>query len=277
MVNFNFKNGNLKNFIAAGNSWCSALVKRTDGCILFCSCSAGGDTLRCLLWQSEERHHLGEPLLHPVPWRPPRQGGPSWRWDGRVRGCEGRGVAQRRLHLCEGPPPLENIGWSHLAHCLTLLLVVFLQTVQLRGAAVIKARKLSSAMSAAKAICDHMRDIWFGTKEVRGICFQLQFCASVKTVFQMICPWVQPYFYLQGEFISMGVYAAGNSYGVPEDLIYSFPVQIKVRHHHGDVCSSSWRYVHLAPAIYVMNTPLEKIEFRLFLYIISYIYWSNWL
>lgn len=40
------------------------------------------------------------------------------------------------------------------------------QTVQQRGAAVIKARKLSSAMSAAKAICDHMRDIWFGTKEV---------------------------------------------------------------------------------------------------------------
>ncbi|TWW59134.1 Malate dehydrogenase, cytoplasmic [Takifugu flavidus] len=71
----------------------------------------------------------------------------------------------------------------------------FISTVQLRGAAVIKSRKLSSAMSAAKAICDHMRDIWFGTKE--------------------------------GEFISMGVYAAGNSYGVPEDLIYSFPVQIK--------------------------------------------------
>lgn len=41
------------------------------------------------------------------------------------------------------------------------------QTVQQRGAAVIKARKLSSAMSAAKAICDHMKDIWFGTREVR--------------------------------------------------------------------------------------------------------------
>lgn len=26
----------------------------------------------------------------------------------------------------------------------------------------------------------------------------------------------------------MGVYAAGNTYGVPEDLIYSFPVEIKV-------------------------------------------------
>ncbi|KAF1375469.1 hypothetical protein PFLUV_G00220520 [Perca fluviatilis] len=71
----------------------------------------------------------------------------------------------------------------------------FIATVQQRGAAVIKARKLSSAMSAAKAICDHMRDIWSGTPE--------------------------------GEFISMGVYSSANSYGVPEDLIYSFPVQIK--------------------------------------------------
>ena len=42
-----------------------------------------------------------------------------------------------------------------------------LQTVQKRGAAVIAARKLSSAMSAAKAICDHMRDWWNGTKDVR--------------------------------------------------------------------------------------------------------------
>lgn len=71
----------------------------------------------------------------------------------------------------------------------------FISTVQQRGAAVIKARKLSSAMSAAKAICDHMRDIWTGTPE--------------------------------GDFISMGVYSSGNSYGVPDDLIYSFPVQIK--------------------------------------------------
>lgn len=39
----------------------------------------------------------------------------------------------------------------------------FIKTVQQRGAAVIKARKLSSALSAAKAIGDHMRDWWFGT------------------------------------------------------------------------------------------------------------------
>jgi len=34
---------------------------------------------------------------------------------------------------------------------------------------VIAARKLSSAMSAAKAICDHARDWWQGTKNVRKI------------------------------------------------------------------------------------------------------------
>ncbi|XP_068182788.1 malate dehydrogenase, cytoplasmic-like [Antennarius striatus] len=71
----------------------------------------------------------------------------------------------------------------------------FITTVQKRGAAVIKARKLSSAMSAAKAICDHLRDIWNGTPE--------------------------------NDFISMGVYSSGNPYGVPDDLIYSFPVKIK--------------------------------------------------
>ncbi|CAL1577968.1 unnamed protein product [Knipowitschia caucasica] len=71
----------------------------------------------------------------------------------------------------------------------------FITTVQQRGAAVIKARKLSSAMSAAKAICDHMRELWSGTP--------------------------------QGEFTSMGVYSTGNPYGVPDDLVYSFPVHIK--------------------------------------------------
>lgn len=35
-------------------------------------------------------------------------------------------------------------------------------------------------------------------------------------------------FCFQGEFVSMGVISDGNSYGVPEDLLYSFPVVIKV-------------------------------------------------
>jgi len=70
----------------------------------------------------------------------------------------------------------------------------FITTVQQRGAAVIKARKLSSAASAAKAILDHMRDWIFGTHE--------------------------------GEFVSMGVRSDG-SYGIEKDLIYSFPVTTK--------------------------------------------------
>lgn len=70
----------------------------------------------------------------------------------------------------------------------------FIKTVQNRGAAVIKARKLSSAMSAAKAICDHMRDWWFGTNE--------------------------------GEWVSMAVPSDG-SYEIEQDLMYSFPVTIK--------------------------------------------------
>ncbi|NXC14531.1 MDHC protein, partial [Corythaeola cristata] len=82
----------------------------------------------------------------------------------------------------------------------------FILTVQQRGAAVIKARKLSSAMSAAKAICDHVRDIWFGTPA--------------------------------GEFVSMGVISDGNSYGVPEDLLYSFPVVIK---------DKTWKFVEGLP------------------------------
>ncbi|XP_076442750.1 malate dehydrogenase, cytoplasmic-like [Babylonia areolata] len=69
----------------------------------------------------------------------------------------------------------------------------FITTVQKRGAAVIKARKLSSAMSAAKAAADHMKDWWCGTEE--------------------------------GRWVSMGVLSKGD-YGIPEGLMYSFPVTI---------------------------------------------------
>ncbi|XP_064603972.1 malate dehydrogenase, cytoplasmic-like [Liolophura sinensis] len=74
----------------------------------------------------------------------------------------------------------------------------FIKTVQQRGGAVIKARKLSSAMSAAKAICDHMRDWWFGTKG--------------------------------NDWVSMGVPSDGNPYGIPDGLVYSFPVRVKPDH-----------------------------------------------
>jgi len=70
----------------------------------------------------------------------------------------------------------------------------FITTIQNRGAAVIAARKLSSAASAAQAIVDHMRDWAKGTPE--------------------------------GEIVSMGVWSDG-SYGIAKDLIYSFPVTCK--------------------------------------------------
>jgi len=70
----------------------------------------------------------------------------------------------------------------------------FITTVQKRGAAVIAARKLSSAMSAAKAACDHMRDWFLGTPE--------------------------------GEFTSMGVFSDG-SYNIPQGIMYSYPVTCK--------------------------------------------------
>lgn len=70
----------------------------------------------------------------------------------------------------------------------------FIETIQKRGAAVIAARKMSSAMSAAKAAGDHMRDWWNGTKK--------------------------------GEWTSMGVVSDG-SYGIPADIVFSFPVTIE--------------------------------------------------
>jgi len=66
----------------------------------------------------------------------------------------------------------------------------FIPAVQKRGAAVIKARKLSSAASAANAIADHLRDWLLGTP--------------------------------QGEMVSMAVPSDG-SYGIAAGVIYSYP------------------------------------------------------
>lgn len=68
---------------------------------------------------------------------------------------------------------------------------VFIKTVQTRGAAVIAARKLSSAMSAAKAISDHLTT-WLNGTPV-------------------------------GEHSSMAIASEG-SYGIPKGIFYSFPV-----------------------------------------------------
>lgn len=67
----------------------------------------------------------------------------------------------------------------------------FITTVQQRGAAIIKARGLSSALSAASSVCDHVRDWVLGTKP--------------------------------GEWVSMGVVSDG-AYGTQQGLVFSFPV-----------------------------------------------------
>jgi len=66
----------------------------------------------------------------------------------------------------------------------------FLPTVGKRGAAIIEARGLSSAASAANAAIDHMRDWALGTG---------------------------------GRWTTMGIPSDG-SYGIPEDVMYGFPV-----------------------------------------------------
>lgn len=67
----------------------------------------------------------------------------------------------------------------------------FIPLVQQRGAAIIKARGASSAASAASAAIDHMHDWALGSG---------------------------------GKWVSMGVHSQGNSYGIDEDIIYSFPI-----------------------------------------------------
>jgi malate dehydrogenase len=67
---------------------------------------------------------------------------------------------------------------------------VFLPTVGKRGAAVIAARGLSSAASAANAAIDHMRDWALGTG---------------------------------GEWVTMGVPSNGE-YGIPQDVMFGYPV-----------------------------------------------------
>ena len=70
----------------------------------------------------------------------------------------------------------------------------FIPTVATRGAAILEARGLSSAASAANATVEHMRDWALGTPE--------------------------------GDWVSMSVPSDG-SYGVPEGLISSFPCVVK--------------------------------------------------
>eukprot|EP00501_MAST-03F_sp_TOSAG23-6_P001281 GSMAST32.ASY1.ANO1.1329.1 assembled CDS len=65
-------------------------------------------------------------------------------------------------------------------------------TVRSRGKAVINARGKSSALSAANAIGLHLHDWYHGSRS--------------------------------GDFVSMGIPTDGNDYGIPDDLVFSFPV-----------------------------------------------------
>ena len=67
----------------------------------------------------------------------------------------------------------------------------FIPIIQKRGAAIIEARGLSSAASAASAAMDHIRSWVYGTPE--------------------------------GDWVSMGIPSDG-SYGIPEGVIYGYPV-----------------------------------------------------
>jgi malate dehydrogenase len=70
----------------------------------------------------------------------------------------------------------------------------FIPTIQKRGAAIIEARGLSSAASAANAAMDHVRDWVYGTRD--------------------------------GDWVSMGLPADG-SYGIAEGVIYGYPAVCK--------------------------------------------------
>ena len=74
----------------------------------------------------------------------------------------------------------------------------FIPTVQKRGAAIIDARGLSSAASAANAAIGHVRDWIFGSPD--------------------------------GDWVTMGVPSEG-SYGIPEGVIFGYPVTCRGGHH----------------------------------------------
>jgi malate dehydrogenase len=82
-------------------------------------------------------------------------------------------------------PLINDQGWLESS---------FIPTVQKRGAAIIEARGLSSAASAANAAIGHVRDWVLGTRE--------------------------------GDWVTMGIPSDG-SYGIQEGVLYGYPVTCK--------------------------------------------------
>ena len=71
----------------------------------------------------------------------------------------------------------------------------FINIVQQRGAAIIKARKASSALSAASAACDHMRDWVLGTPKVYSLSSQIAFDQAELICFYILF-FFNNYYYL---------------------------------------------------------------------------------
>jgi malate dehydrogenase len=91
----------------------------------------------------------------------------------------------------------------------------FIPAVQNRGTEVIEARGLSSAASAANAAIDHIRDWVFGTRE--------------------------------NDWVSMGIPSDG-SYGIPEGVMYGFPV----------ICKDGG--YHIVPDLEISEFSKEKMQ-----------------
>ncbi|HMT03582.1 MAG TPA: malate dehydrogenase, partial [Burkholderiales bacterium] len=102
----------------------------------------------------------------------------------------------------------------------------FLPIVQKRGAAIIEARGLSSAASAANAAINHIRDWVLGTPE--------------------------------NDWVTMGV-ASDGSYNIPEGVIYGFPVICK-NGHYEIVKNLSINEYSQAKMINTYNELLEERE-----------------
>jgi len=102
----------------------------------------------------------------------------------------------------------------------------FISTIQTRGAAIIEARKASSALSAAKAIIDHMKDWVLGTGD---------------------------------RIVSMGVLADG-SYGINDEVVFSYPVKCE----NGDYHIVQGLHVPESSQTHIQTTLNELLEERSF-------------
>jgi len=103
-----------------------------------------------------------------------------------------------------------------------------LRKVQHRGAEIIQASQLSSALSAAQAIVKHLVD-WIGV-------------GSSQTTF------------------SMGVYAQGNPYGITDELVFSFPCVRAEDVAGGYVIMDSLDFQHTTVAGLIKKTEEELLE-----------------